>query len=81
MSDSLRSVFRLLVTDNADLISLILFNLMKQAIRSFETSVVTRATRRHASEDSILHSQRSEELKSYIEETNFTEAKLVITTT
>jgi hypothetical protein len=31
-----------------------------------ETSVLTRATRRHVSEDGILHSHRRENLKSYI---------------
>jgi hypothetical protein len=36
------------------------------AIRFTETSVLTRATRRNTSEDDILHSQRHENLKSYI---------------
>jgi hypothetical protein len=35
--------------------SLILFTMMMEAIRSYETSVLTRATRRHISEDGILH--------------------------
>jgi hypothetical protein len=37
-----------------------------EAIPFSETSVPTRATRRHISEDSILHSQRREKLKSYV---------------
>jgi hypothetical protein len=36
-----------------------------RAPRSSETSVLTRATRRHISEEGILHSHRRENLKSY----------------
>jgi hypothetical protein len=39
---------------------------MMDAKRSFETSVLTSATRRNISEDGILHSLRREKLKSYI---------------
>jgi hypothetical protein len=39
---------------------------MIDAIRSSELSVLTRATRRHISEDGILHSHRRENIKSYI---------------
>jgi hypothetical protein len=46
--------------------SLILSTLMMKAIGSSETSVITKATCRHISEDGILHSHRSENLKSYI---------------
>jgi hypothetical protein len=35
-------------------------------IRSSETSVVTRATWHHIPEDSILHSHRREDLKTYL---------------
>jgi hypothetical protein len=38
--------------------------LKMEAIRSSETSVHTRSTRRHIPEDGILHSHRRENLKS-----------------
>jgi hypothetical protein len=59
-----RSVHRLLVTVNVPS-SQILVTLLMEALSSFETSVLTRATRRNFSEDAIFHSHRRENLKSY----------------
>jgi hypothetical protein len=60
----LHSVHRLLVTANVPS-SPILVTLMMEALRSFETLVLARATCRNIPEDVIFHSHRRKNLKSY----------------
>jgi predicted hotdog family 3-hydroxylacyl-ACP dehydratase len=62
----IRSVRRLLVTASVIPSSPILVTLMKEALSSSETSVITRATWRKISEDTTLHSHRRENFNSYI---------------
>jgi hypothetical protein len=55
-------LLQLLCTANIVPSSPILVTLMMEAIRSSETSVLTRATCRHMPEDGILHCHRRENL-------------------
>jgi hypothetical protein len=58
----IRVTSRVLVTANVVPCSLILPILMMEAIRSSETSVLTRLTWRHIQEDGILHSHHRKNL-------------------
>jgi predicted hotdog family 3-hydroxylacyl-ACP dehydratase len=57
-------VRRLLVTANVVPSSQILVAMLKEALSSSETLVLTRTTRRTITEDAILYSHRRENLKS-----------------
>jgi hypothetical protein len=61
----LRSVRRLLVTVNVVPSTPNLVTLMMDELSSSETSILTTSARRNMPEDTILHSHRHENLKSY----------------
>jgi hypothetical protein len=56
---------KLAVTSNRRTLALFLVTLIKEALSSYETWVLIRATRRNIPEDTILYSHRRENLKSY----------------
>jgi hypothetical protein len=63
---------RLLVTASVVPSSPILATLMKEALSSYETSFLTRATRSNVPEDGILHRHCRENIKSHIALTGWT---------
>jgi hypothetical protein len=69
---SSRHVRRLLVTASVVPSSQILVTLMKEAVSSSETSVLTRATRRNNPEDTVLHFSYRTRMSWIVEQTDST---------
>jgi hypothetical protein len=53
--------------DVSEELSASIITLKMEALRSSETSILTRATRCNIPEEAIFHSHRREDIKSYIE--------------